>query len=557
MSHPPVHFEVFLRRTAASPWALEMASEDKAQALSSAERALADGKAVAARVTRETLDASTGQYRSLMVFNHGEEPKHARRTIAESKDKPLLCAGAHDLYTVYAREKIARLLEGWLRNQQATAFELLHRPDLVERLDATGLELQHAIQKIAIPEAHDRGVSVHEVIREYQKLIELGVTRLLRDNARGLFPSLASNDLAGCVRRAMGSGDPGYVLGVAVCVALAGQPNRRARIEALLDLAEAPLEGPERAVLMQVVEQLLGEILELRETLAQLVGEPLDLGGGVALTLRLVAEDAVETLTRQEPKLAHVFPPAPDSVSRLARWLRAPEFAGVAAALARRALADLQSPRRLHPDDPVAEIMTLRALARVLIRCPKLVSPDDVQETFVGRSRHLVNPDFVKVYVAAQGEGALREAQMLLSLAENVAGAANRRAVGGWLKTAVSGLRFEREILNGTEPPAQRLAHLAELGRGPRPQRPARDRPQRDRAPAGHDGRDHRDGEPLCPGRRASPGRRRPASARSAASRRSARRRRSDRCRRRPAARPPSWCATRPCAPNSRRTRRT
>jgi hypothetical protein len=63
-------------------------------------------------------------------------------------------------------------------------------------------------------------------------------------------------------------------------------------------------------------------------------------------------------------------------------------------------------------------------------------------------------------------KSALHEAQVLMHLAENVVGAANRRAAGGWLKTAVFSLRFEREMLGGPEPPGLKLIHLADLGRG-------------------------------------------------------------------------------------------
>ena len=35
--------------------------------------------------------------------------------------------------------------------QGIPAYELLHRPDLAEKLEASGVELQHAIQKVAVP----------------------------------------------------------------------------------------------------------------------------------------------------------------------------------------------------------------------------------------------------------------------------------------------------------------------------------------------------------------------------------------------------------------------
>ena len=79
------------------------------------------------------------------------------------------------------------------------------------------------------------------------------------------------------------------------------------------------------------------------------------------------------------------------------------------------------------------------------------------------RSRRLVSADFVQTYVDQCGGGALGEAMALVRLAENVVGAANKRAVGGWLKAAMGSLRFERDLRASPDSPAVKLAHLAEL----------------------------------------------------------------------------------------------
>ena len=79
-------------------------------------------------------------------------------------------------------------MEGWLTRNHATPFELLHRPDLIEKLDAAGNELQHAVQKIAMPEAQARGISVHELIRNFQSLIERAISRVLGDGRKRPLP---------------------------------------------------------------------------------------------------------------------------------------------------------------------------------------------------------------------------------------------------------------------------------------------------------------------------------------------------------------------------------
>ena len=59
--------------------------------------------------------------------------------------------------------------------------------DLAERLEASGVELQHAIQKIAVPESQNTGQAVHDLVRHYQRLSEQAIERLLQAGRRDQF----------------------------------------------------------------------------------------------------------------------------------------------------------------------------------------------------------------------------------------------------------------------------------------------------------------------------------------------------------------------------------
>src|SRR5690606_35178730 len=132
-----------------------------------------------------------------------------------------LCVTPQDLYTLHARERIGRLLEGWLERHHATPFELLHRPDLVEKLEASGVDLQHAIQKIAVPEAHARQMSVHEMIRLFHSLIERAVERLMKDARRGVLPDVDKEGFAAAAERVAQEPERGYLLGAGVAASIA------------------------------------------------------------------------------------------------------------------------------------------------------------------------------------------------------------------------------------------------------------------------------------------------------------------------------------------------
>ena len=81
----PVHYEVFIRRTAPAPWTLLIATEDRKHAMTTAEEVMADSGAAAVRVTKETLDSETMEFNSLTILTRG---------APETKPKPRNAAAA-------------------------------------------------------------------------------------------------------------------------------------------------------------------------------------------------------------------------------------------------------------------------------------------------------------------------------------------------------------------------------------------------------------------------------------------------------------------------------
>lgn len=463
MDRAQVHYELFVRRQPHSGWVLDMAGEDRAHLLETAELLIAEKRVVAARVSKETLDPETREFKTVTILTLGD-PEPKRKRAPRESDAPL-CVAPSDLYTVHARERIGRVLEAWLARQKATPFELLHRPDLVEKLDATGVELQHAIQKIAIPEAQHTGVTVHEVIRRFQGLVERAIERLLKDHRKGDLPDLSRESFPAAARRLAADPERFYLLGAGVAGALGKAGGWTAKVSRLLDLADAaPEEEPARSFALQVVEQPLSEILGSRVGLAELLGGDVDLGGTLAAITRMAGAEAVEALIAASPAVARVMPPLEGPAGRLAGWLQDPQFEGCRTALGLRVLAELKGPRRLRPSDAAGEIELLRALARALIAASgRLLPADDVQEAFAARSRMMVTSDFVQGLLGAVGT-AFDEAEAMIGLAENVVGTANKRQAGRFLSAVLGGLRFESECRTG-EAPAARLAKLAALQR--------------------------------------------------------------------------------------------
>ena len=466
----PIHYEVYVRKSAPSAWTLLIATEDRKHAIETAEDQLNDRLAVASRVTKETLDPDTMEFSSLTILTLGA-PEEKKKKVADPTLRPA-CSGPAELYSPHARALIGRVLEDWLKREGVTAFELLHRPDVAERLEASGVELQHAIQKVAVPESQATGQDVHGVVRHYQKLVEQGMARLRKAGRDGMFPALEDRSIADLAHRLAGSSDRAFSMGGVVAGALKDRRGARERLGALMDLMDAaPADGPPRALVVVVVEQIVAEMLAVRTNLTEILGPSLDQGANLAAIVRMVAPAEMDGLLRMDPRLALMMPDVDGPAARLGMHLAAGDFPLLAASLARLVTRELTSPRRLRPADPVGEIDILRLLAMALTSSAgRLLTLEEVQTAFVERSKSLVTADFVGAYVNPCPT-VLAEAEQLTRLCENVTGGANKRAAARWLSACIGSLRFEtemRQAVPGGPSASQKLATLARLQRAVR-----------------------------------------------------------------------------------------
>ena len=458
-----VHYELFVRRKPGAQWTLDMATEIRTHALQTAEEALEQGRAIAVRVSKETLDNETREYKSISIFTKGQVDGGKVKKVQEDLDP--LCVQPSDLYTAHARDRIGRLLEGWLARHNATPFELLHRPDLVEKLEASGTDLQHALQKIAIPEAEARGMSVHELIRTFQGLVERTVANLMKQFKKGALPDLDKEGFARAAERLSTDPDRAFLLGAGVAASIAPGKNWSEKIARLVDLADAaPTEPKARAAALAAIETPLAEIIGSKAGMADLLGaNDADLGTTLAAMTRLAGGAQVEGLIRIEAGVRNCMPELSGTAKRLSEWLSGEDFPAVRASIAHRVLKELNGVRRLKPSDAESEIEHLRALAMSLTAAAGRILPaEDITSAFTTRSKTLLNGEFIEALLG-RDRSSREEVQMLIRLAENVMGAVNKRMAARWLSANVLALRFERELRQGPESPAAKLAALAAL----------------------------------------------------------------------------------------------
>jgi hypothetical protein len=469
MTQTPIHYELFIRRKPGAPWTLAMATEDRTVALSTAEQLMEEKRAVAVKVTKETLNEESRSFRSSTILAKGQLEVKAKKT--KIVEQAALCVSPSDLYSMHSRDRIGRLFEEWLNRIGICPFEHLHRPDLAEQLESAGMDMQGAIQKISIPEAQSRGLSVHEVMRSFQALSERTFERLRNDHKKGVFPDPTTEGFAEATKRLSGLPDPAYLLGGGVAAYLAPVKNWGQKIGRLLDLADKitlageQLSEAQRALALRVIEQPLAEILGSKRGLSDLFGDYLNLGQRLAAMTRLTAPKAVDDLIRMEPALAPLLEPLDGPAARLAKWLAQEAFVGVRASIGRQIISDLRGPRRLCPDKAHQEVDMLRALAMALtFASGKLLTAADVQEAFVERSRMLLSNDFVADYTGECGT-ALEEAEALIRLLENAIGKANKRQAAVLIRSHVGALKFEREVIGDMQPARAKLQLMAKMQR--------------------------------------------------------------------------------------------
>lgn len=451
MGSHETHFEVFLKVSPRHDWRLLCARPSRDVALKEAHAALAAAPKGSVRVSKEVLDPETRTFRSTTVFQAGGDAFDAAGSQDE-REPELPCTGPSDLVGLHAREAIAGALRSWLGREGVTPLELLHRVDLVERLEASNAEMQHAIQKIAIARAAEDDASVQQLVKQLYALVQAGVEQLYADTRGKLFPTLKPGDLAGLAARLTDRSDRERRLRGAIVGRLQGAKTWRAKLERILDIAdEAAAIAEKMPWALGVVGEFMGEITRTEDARATLCEEAADRGDEAAALTALVQGDAAD-----DARLSAVG-------ARLAWHFSEDRFTEARSAVGARVLSVLKDPRRLKPHDVQDEIALVSALAGVLLHGPNPhLSPDEVETAFLARCGRLLQPELVDALASASAdEGASLMA--LLELDAAVIGEANKSKLAATVRGRLSLHNVEKHFVYSDEPILHRLAELARL----------------------------------------------------------------------------------------------
>lgn len=456
----PVHYELFVRKNRLSGWALQLASENREAIILEAQELLSSKAVVAVKVTKESLDPTTGEYTSIALLTQGyvETKRNTGRELITS----YICTAPQDLYTPIAREKIGRLLEDWLKRNGVTAFEMMHRPDLVEKLEANGTELQHVIQKLSIAMAQENGSDLHDLMRRWRDLIDRSITRLIQDGRKKRFLDLNTQGLTQIIEQLEGDPDRSYRLGGSIAHYLSKDRKPLVKLEKILRLIIDPKQLFSYPLWVRsTIEAVVIEQFSLKHVFSDHLGQDSDLANIIALQTRLLVHDDIEKIRASQPEVSVMLPSLKGTIEDYRVLIRADYFGQLRPIILRTLIEELKGPKRLRPLNATEEVKFFHAICMVLNAYGADENEQNtLKDALNERSKMLVSAEFIEALIA-QAKNASEEVDLLLMLTENVTGSTNQRQAARWLISALGSVKFERDMRDPNTSTSGRLQKLA------------------------------------------------------------------------------------------------
>jgi len=445
-----IHYEIFRRVGAKGGWTLHEVVSSRDVALTMAQELMAGEKATGVKVVKETYNDETGDFLTLKIF---EEGHNQMKMAPAQEDAPhsLPCFKPEDLYSYHARATMSRLLVDYLSRNKITITELIHRADMLEKLEATGTLYQFAIQKVAVAQAATTTTGVQQIIKSLNELTTQAFHRVYRDQRKGLFPNPESDQFAELARSLAAQGNAAYVFNGALARHLKEAKGWDEKVLMLITIMEnAPTEDEPRKLVLSSIDAILAETLGGSAALHELMGPAENLGQALnnLVTLFLGKEPEAEARGKGLAALTHHF--------------AADDLPEARTAVANRVIAEFKSSKRLCPDSLVEELKTLRSIAnRIVLGIGKYLSHEDLIAAFTLRSKRLVVQEAVGQFIAEAEPD--EKIDRILFVEDNIIGAENKRQLANYILPVLNSVAFENVFHNPKTPLLQRLQRLTQL----------------------------------------------------------------------------------------------
>jgi hypothetical protein len=443
-----IHYEVFRRVGAKGAWSLHDVRNGRDDAILMAQDLMAGEKATGVKVVKETYNDDTGDFMSLKIFEEGHN-KVKVDVKAEDAPHALPCFKPDDLYSYHARATIARLLSDFLARCKITVTELIHRADMLEKLEATGTLYQHAIQKVAVAQAASTSIPVQQIVKSLNELATQAIQKVYRDQRKGAFPDPAAEHFAPLALKLAANPDSQYLFNGALARYLSTTTGWDDKVQRLLTLMDhAPEDAAARKLLLSAVDGIVAEILSGSAALHDLMGKSENLAGAL--------KNLVTLFLGKTPDGAR------EGLGALSAHFARDDLPAAKTAIAGRIIAEIKSNRRLCPDSMVEELKALRGIANSLVMgVGKYLSHEDLVTSFTLRSRRLVAQEALGQYIAEATQD--EKLERILFVEENIIGVENKRQLSSYIAPVLNSAAFELHFHNPKLPLLPRLQRLAQL----------------------------------------------------------------------------------------------
>lgn len=453
MAGKDTHHEVFVKKHKKASWTLVEAIVDRNDAMALGQKLKNAQPQGSVRVVKEVWQPSEGEFLGTTIFESGNEPfSDPEEKTAEAS---IPCLTPSDLAGPAARDTMRRVLSGWLERNQAVPMELLHRADLIEDLDGSDTDLQHAIQKVALARASQSDASVHAYVRLITELVEKGVTQA-RKEAKAAKKSPKGNSFAEIVSKIHSEGAPEKRLRKAIAEQLSDARDFGEKAELILQMHKDLPDDPEaRAFAARETDNFLAEILSFDGGLRGVIGNAPELGDQITRMTALYegkphSEDLAE---------------APKSSRELAASFAEKAFPTSHIEIAKRILDALRAPKRFRPDSVMDEITLARKLAqRLIVAAGPNLHPDSLVDAFTHRSAKFLAPEVIDE-ILESANGIEEQIERLYQVEDNIVGDQNKKKLASYIRARIGSPQAESHFVRGEGQPLERLARLTSLQR--------------------------------------------------------------------------------------------
>jgi hypothetical protein len=414
MKSTNVHYEVLGQRGTA--WTIIAVIDDQEKALAKAKEAQPSYRAV--KVMRERFDKTSNTYRSGQIFFAGTETKQSK---FDHDDMPSVCWKVEDFYSYEGRRAINRLLRKELTEWGLTATELIHSPDMVQKIQDNGTSVQRAVQQTAIVQIRETGQGVQERIKQIYELIEKGSVILRRDAPD--FPEIQGDRIDGVTDAISDKESRSYLLHGALAKYLSNSRNFNDKLTRVLGLVRA--DHP--AWVHEVADNFVAELLSTGKVLPVLVGK--------RESLKEEMRAAAELSCGQASQDDRRFTPDARMVNRL---IAAGKMPKTQQALTRFLCESMNGSRRLVEGTLLEESAAVSDLATSLKRPGGVWIGEIAMVEAIGkRCARWLHPEAISDLLVGAKDPE-QKFERLMALSRNVFGNSNKRKLGEFLLPIIS-----------------------------------------------------------------------------------------------------------------------